>query len=116
MFTSSTKRSIRKFYQCSRRHDGTKCSKKRDARVMLLFWFLNLLLCLPFSLPSKLPKEKLTTQVIVMSFVSVEVNELLKNDRNVIFLVTLISDGHERQLDCLSFNQHVMVRCLYSLR
>ena len=83
---------------------------------MLLFWFLNLLLCLPFSLPSKLPKEKLTTQVIVMSFVSVEVNELLKNDRNVICLVTLISDGHERKLDCLSFNQHVMVRCSYYFR
>ena len=81
---------------------------------MLLFWFLNLLLCLPFSLPSKLPKEKLTTQVIVMSFVSVEVNELLKNDRNVICLVILISDGHERQ--CLSVNQRAMVRCLYSLR
>ena len=98
-----------------------KCSKKRDARVMLLFCILNLLLfCLslpsPSSLLTGLPTEKLTTQVIVISFMQRGGKRTSKNDRNVICPVTLISDGHERKLDCLSFNQHVMVRCSYYFR
>ena len=54
--------------------------------------------------------------MIVISFMQRGGKRTSKNDRNVICLVTLISDGHERKLDCLSFNQHVMVRCSYYFR
>ena len=95
--------------------------QKRDARAKMLFCYYKPIAFLPFLLPSpsslltELPKEKLTTQVIVMSFRQRGVKST-PEERNVTCLVTLISDGRERQLDCLSFNQHVMVRCLYCFR
>ena len=44
MSTSSIKRQIRRFHVVVVQWTSTKCAKKRDARVELLFWSLNLLL------------------------------------------------------------------------
>ena len=58
-FPFSTKRETETLSSCSRATTAKKCTKKRDARAKLLFFIvnLNLLLFLPFSLPSpsKLP-------------------------------------------------------------
>ena len=43
---------IKAFSRRSRAATANNCTKKRDARVKLLFWLLNLLF-LPFSLPSR---------------------------------------------------------------
>ena len=43
---------IKAFSRRSRAATANNCTKKRDARVKLLFWLLNLLLFLTFLLPS----------------------------------------------------------------
>ena len=64
LFLSSTKREISQFHVVVVQRTAEKCTKKRDARVKLLFCFSKPIALLPFSLPSPSWLRKLPTVVL----------------------------------------------------